>query len=74
MRHIRRGRFVEVENVDYEPEMDTGYGIAETGREAPVDDPLRETTGRWRGLIDADALKHVIYADRLIATRPPVTL
>jgi hypothetical protein len=31
---------------------------------------LRATAGGWKGLVDADALKRHIYADRLIATRP----
>jgi predicted DNA-binding antitoxin AbrB/MazE fold protein len=31
---------------------------------------LRESCGAWKGLIDAEALKKNIYADRLINTRP----
>jgi predicted DNA-binding antitoxin AbrB/MazE fold protein len=31
---------------------------------------LRATAGGWKGLVDAEALKRNIYADRLIATRP----
>ena len=30
--------------------------------------------GGRKGLVDAEALKRHIYADRLVATRPPVTL
>jgi predicted DNA-binding antitoxin AbrB/MazE fold protein len=37
-------------------------------------DPLTETSGGWKGLIDMEALKQNIYADRLIATRPKVRL
>lgn len=37
-------------------------------------DPLRDTAGGWEGLVDAEELKRNIYADRLIATRPSVTL
>ena len=37
-------------------------------------DPIRDTVGGWKGLIDADALKRNIYADRLITTRPDVKL
>jgi predicted DNA-binding antitoxin AbrB/MazE fold protein len=37
-------------------------------------DPLKETSGGWKGLIDTEALKQNIYADRLIATRPEVRL
>jgi len=45
-----------------------------TPSDTPADNPLRETSGGWRGLVDADVLKRDIYADRLIATRPPVAL
>jgi len=45
-----------------------------TPSDRPTEDPLRETSGSWRGLIDAESLKRDIYADRLIATRPPVAL
>ncbi len=31
---------------------------------------LERSAGGWKGLIDAEALKRNIYADRLIATRP----
>jgi predicted DNA-binding antitoxin AbrB/MazE fold protein len=31
---------------------------------------LRASAGGWKGLIDAEELKHNIYADRLISTRP----
>jgi predicted DNA-binding antitoxin AbrB/MazE fold protein len=31
---------------------------------------LERSAGGWKGLIDAEELKHHIYADRLIATRP----
>jgi predicted DNA-binding antitoxin AbrB/MazE fold protein len=31
---------------------------------------LRATAGGWEGLIDGEALKRNIYADRLVATRP----
>lgn len=37
-------------------------------------DPIRDTASGWKDLIDADALKRNIYADRLVATRPDVTL
>lgn len=37
-------------------------------------DPLMETSGGWKGLIDTEELKRNIYADRLIATRPEVRL
>jgi predicted DNA-binding antitoxin AbrB/MazE fold protein len=33
-------------------------------------DGLERSAGGWKGLIDAEALKHNIYADRFIATRP----
>lgn len=34
---------------------------------------IRETGGLWEGLIEPEALKRNISADRLIATRPPVS-
>jgi predicted DNA-binding antitoxin AbrB/MazE fold protein len=40
----------------------------------PPGDPITETAGGWKGLVDAEALKRHIYADRLIATRMPVVL
>ena len=33
-------------------------------------DPLHETAGGWRDLIDAEALKEAIYRGRLVITRP----
>lgn len=41
---------------------------------APTGDPIRATAGGWKDLIDADALKRNIYADRLVRTRPGVRL
>ncbi len=41
---------------------------------ASTGDPIRDTAGGWKGLIDADALKRNIYADRLVRTRPGVRL
>jgi hypothetical protein len=35
-------------------------------------DALRRAAGVWKGMVDADALIRNIYADRLIATRPPL--
>lgn len=46
----------------------------DTGPLTPSGDPLNETAGGWRGLIDAEALKDAIYRDRLIVTRPPATM
>jgi predicted DNA-binding antitoxin AbrB/MazE fold protein len=37
-------------------------------------DPLRDTAGGWKDLLDAATLKRDIYADRLLATRPHVKL
>ena len=45
-----------------------------TPREAEAADPLLDSAGGWKGLVDAEALKRDIYADRLVATRSPVTL
>lgn len=35
---------------------------------------LERTAGAWKGLIDSGELKKNIYADRLITTRPGVSL
>jgi len=35
---------------------------------------LSRTSGAWKNLVDAERLKKNIYADRLISTRPKVTL
>ncbi len=43
-----------------------------TAPEERPGDPLRETAGGWKDLIDAEALKKNIYADRLVSTRPGV--
>jgi predicted DNA-binding antitoxin AbrB/MazE fold protein len=37
-------------------------------------DPVHDTAGGWRGLLDADALKEAIYRDRLLVTRPPAKM
>lgn len=37
-------------------------------------DALLETAGAWKDLVDAERLKHDIYEDRLVASRPPVQL
>jgi hypothetical protein len=41
---------------------------------APAGDPLRDTAGGWKDLVDAETLKRDIYAGRLLATRPDVRL
>ncbi len=46
----------------------------ETASATSAGDPLRETAGGWRGLIDAEALKAAIYRDRELVTRPPVRM
>jgi hypothetical protein len=37
-------------------------------------DPIQDTAGGWKNLIDAEALKRNIYADRVVTTRPDVRL
>ncbi len=54
-----------------------GDEVTLTIETAPVtasNDAARKTAGGWRGLIDAEALKEAIYRDRLLVTRPPVTM
>lgn len=45
-----------------------------TGLGAETPDPLAGTAGGWKGLVDAEALKRHIYADRLVTTRSRVAL
>jgi len=42
--------------------------------ESEAPDPLVASAGGWKGLVDAEALKRHMYADRLVATRSPVPL
>ena len=37
-------------------------------------DPIRDTAGGWKNLVDAATLKRNIYADRLVNTRPDFRL
>jgi predicted DNA-binding antitoxin AbrB/MazE fold protein len=37
-------------------------------------DRIRDSAGGWKNLVDADALKRNIYADRLVGARPDVRL
>ena len=46
----------------------------ESGVTPAPGDPLRETAGAWRGLIDGEALKEAIYRDRDLVTRPAVRM
>jgi predicted DNA-binding antitoxin AbrB/MazE fold protein len=46
----------------------------ETRAATPSGDPVQDTAGGWRGLIDAETFKEAIYHDRLIATRPPAKM
>jgi predicted DNA-binding antitoxin AbrB/MazE fold protein len=41
----------------------------ETASTTSSGDPLRETAGGWRDLIEAEALKEAIYRDRLVVPR-----
>ena len=41
--------------------------MIETSSTIPAGDPLRETAGGWRGLIDAEALKAAISRQRLFS-------
>lgn len=45
-----------------------------TESSAVAGDPIRDTAGGWKDLIDAEALKQNIYSDRLVTTRSNVTL
>ena len=60
-----------------EPDVATGFSegdevLITVATPGPVDtaDPLTATAGGWQGLVDGEALKRRIYADRLVVTRP----
>jgi predicted DNA-binding antitoxin AbrB/MazE fold protein len=36
----------------------------------PPGDPIEDTAGGWRELLDAEALKEALCRDRLLVTRP----
>jgi predicted DNA-binding antitoxin AbrB/MazE fold protein len=48
--------------------------MIETASATSDGDPLHETAGGWRGLIDGEALKAAIYRDRELVTRPQVKM
>ena len=56
----------------FEPLEPADAGMVREGQE--VLNPIRDTAGGWKDLIDADALKRNIYADRVVSTRPDVRL
>ena len=64
---------LEPEMADLVKEGDEVFLTVSTVPAVPGD-PLVETSGRWRGLVEAETLKRNIYADRLIATRPEARL
>ena len=41
---------------------------------ALIGNPIRDTAGGWKDLVDAEALKRNIYADRLVTTGPDIRL
>jgi predicted DNA-binding antitoxin AbrB/MazE fold protein len=68
----------------FEPLEPAAAGMVREGQEvlitistesvALVGDPIRDTAGGWKDLVDADALKRNIYTDRLVSTRSDVRL
>ena len=68
----------------FEPLEPTAAEIVREGQEvfitistesaALAGDPIRDTAGGWKNLVDAESLERNIYADRLISTRPDIRL
>lgn len=68
----------------FEPLEPAAAGMVPEGQEvlitistesaALAGDPIRDTAGGWKDLVDADALKRNIYTDRLVSTRPDARL
>lgn len=64
-----KGAFEPLEKVD----MPEGKEVTITILEIParrVSDGLERSAGGWKDLVDTEALKRNIYANRLLATRP----
>jgi predicted DNA-binding antitoxin AbrB/MazE fold protein len=71
---VRRGMLEPLEKTDLPEGKVVSVTILETPAQAETEkrgmlEALRATAGGWKELIDAEALKRNIYADRLIATR-----
>ena len=76
-----RARFSKGVFEPLEPEATTvlheGEEVLLTVSTPAVDDladAIAGTAGAWKGLVDGEALKRHIYADRLVTTRPPARL
>lgn len=72
---VGRGVLELLEKVELPEGKEVSVTILETP--APRDtekkgmlEALRATAGGWDGLVDGEALKRNIYANRLVATRP----
>jgi predicted DNA-binding antitoxin AbrB/MazE fold protein len=59
-----------LEAVDLKEGEEVRVIIADQPKGKGMIEALRASAGGWKGLIDAEELKHNIYADRLISTRP----
>lgn len=66
---VSGGMLEPLEPVELQEGNEVLVTIVRTLRPAGKGDPLDETFGAWKGLIDAEKLKADIYADRLISTR-----
>jgi predicted DNA-binding antitoxin AbrB/MazE fold protein len=76
-----RARFSKGVFEPLEPEVTTalheGEEVMLTVSTSPTEDPgdpIVGTAGAWKGLVDGEALKRHISADRLVTTRPSVRL
>jgi hypothetical protein len=69
-----KGVIEPLEKLEIEEGKELTITISEVSEKVEGEDPLDLTFGGWVGLIDAEALKKNIYADRLISTRPGVKL
>ena len=66
---VRSGMLELLEKVD----LPEGKEVTITILDVPASgdqEAFRRSAGKWKGHVDAEALMHDIYADRLISTRP----
>jgi predicted DNA-binding antitoxin AbrB/MazE fold protein len=76
---VGRGVLELLEKVEIPEGKEVSVTILETPAVRNIEkrgmlEALRATAGGWKGLVDGEALKRNIYADRLVATRPETKL
>ena len=69
-----KGKIEPLEQVDLEEGEEVSVIIPDRPKAERMIAALRASAGGWIGLVDGEELKHNIYADRLISTRPKSNL